>query len=98
MQPTTNYLRFFQRNNWYTEEVTWDKTVSVSDLERSRKYPILRAKRITTKKGSALVLNIWDSMEDTDQFFLPKSFSAVMTEDIDISPSQASEKQGKATC
>jgi hypothetical protein len=54
------------------EEVMWDKTVSVIDLERNRKYPILRVKRITTKIGPAVVLTIRDSQEDPPQVFLPK--------------------------
>ena len=65
------------------EGVTLDKTVSVSDLERNRKHPILRAKRITTRSGPAVVLTIRKSREDPAQVFLPKTYSDVMT-DFDI--------------
>ena len=39
------------------EGVTLDKTVSVSNLERNRKYPILRAKRFTPRIVPAVVLS-----------------------------------------
>jgi len=45
------------------EEVTWNKTVSVNDFERNRKYPILRAKRITTRISPVVVLSIRDTQE-----------------------------------
>ena len=63
------------------EGVTWDKTVSVCDLERTRKYPILRAKWITTRIGRAVVLNIRDSLQDPAHVFLPKMYSDVVTDD-----------------
>jgi len=53
------------------EEVKWDKTVSVNDLERNRKYPILRVKRITTNISPAVMLTFRDSLEHA-QVFLPK--------------------------
>ena len=49
------------------EGVIWDKTLSVCDSERNRKYPILRAKRtkrITTSIGRDVVLTLRDSLED----------------------------------
>ena len=46
------------------EEITWDKAVSVNVLELYSKYPILRAKRITTKIFPAVVLTNMDSLED----------------------------------
>jgi len=62
-------------------EITWDKNLSVSDLERDRKYPILRAKRITNRIGPAVVLTIRASLEDPDQDFLPKRYSDEVTDD-----------------
>ena len=38
------------------EEVTQDKIVSICDLERNRKYPIIWAKRLTTRIGPSVVL------------------------------------------
>ena len=63
------------------EVVTWNKTASVCDLERNRKYPILRVKRITTTIGHAVVLNIRDLLEDPAQVFLPKRYSDVVMGD-----------------
>jgi len=63
------------------EGVTWDNTVSACDLERNRKYPILRAKTITTRMGSAVLLTNGDSLEDSSQVFLPKRYRDVVTDD-----------------
>ena len=63
------------------EGVIWDKTVSVNDLERSRKYPILRAKRITARIGPTVVLTIRDSRDPPAEVFLPKRYSDVVTDD-----------------
>jgi len=54
------------------EWVTWDKSFSVIDLERNCKYPIIKAKRITTKIGPDMVLTIRDSQDDTVLVFLPR--------------------------
>jgi hypothetical protein len=63
------------------KEVTWNKTISVKDLERNRIYPIFRAKIITTSICASVVLNIRDSLEDPAHVFLPKSFRDVVTDD-----------------
>ena len=63
------------------EEVTWDKTVCVNELERNRTYPISRAKRITTRIGPAVVLIITASQEDSALVFLPKRYGVVTTDD-----------------
>ena len=63
------------------EGLTWDKTVSVCDLERNRKYPILRAKRISNKISPAVVLTMRDSLEDPAQVFLPKRYSDFVSDD-----------------
>ena len=56
------------------EGVTWDKAVSACDLDRNRKYHILRAKRITIRIGPAVMLTNRDSLEDPAQVFLEKRY------------------------
>ena len=63
------------------EDVTWDKKVSAIDVERNYKYPILSAKRITTRIGPAVVLIITASQEDSALVFLPKRYGVVTTDD-----------------
>lgn len=52
----------------------------VCDLDRNRKYAILRAKSIITRIGPDFVLRY--SLEAPAQVFLPKRYSAVMTDDV----------------
>jgi len=62
------------------EVATLCKSVSISTLELNRKYPIISAKRITTKIGPTILLTIIDSQEDPAQIFLPRRCSAVMAD------------------
>ena len=63
------------------KEVTWNKTISVKDLDRNRIYPIFRAKIITISNCPAVVLTIRDFLEDPPHVFLPKSYRDVVTDD-----------------
>jgi len=56
---------------------------SVIDVERIRKYPIIKAKRITTKFGPALVLSIRDSQDGPAHVFLPKRYSVMKDDDTE---------------
>ena len=62
------------------EGVTWDKIVSVNDLERNRNYPNPMAKTITTRIGPAVVLTNRDSLEDPAQVLLPKRYTDVVAD------------------
>ena len=59
------------------------KSVKISALEVERKYQIIRAERVETKFGQSVLLNILDSPIKTIKIYLPKSYSAVLT-DVDI--------------
>jgi len=63
------------------EEATWCKTISIGALQHNHKYPIMSAKRITTKIGPTLLLTIRDSQRDPSQINLPRQYSAVMADD-----------------
>jgi len=63
------------------EEATSCQSVNINSLETDKKYPIVRTKRITNKFGPSVLLTIRDSESTTDQTFLPKRYSAVVSED-----------------
>ena len=74
-KPTTHILRFFQITMDLVkkfEEATWFKTLSIGALEHKHKYPVISAKRITTKIGPTVLLTIRDSQEDPAHNFLPR--------------------------
>jgi len=54
------------------EEATAYASVSVSSLEPHTKYPITRAKRISTKYGLSVVLTLRGSDSGIVQVFLPQ--------------------------
>ena len=62
------------------EEATAYASVSVSSLEHHTKYPITRAKRISTKYGLSVVLTLRGLDSGVVQVFLPQRYSDVMTE------------------
>ena len=62
------------------EEATAYDSVSVSSLEPHTKYPITRAKRISTKYGLSVVLTLRGPDSGVVQVFLPQRYSDVMTE------------------
>jgi len=62
------------------EEATAYASVSVSSLEPHTKYPITRAKRISTKYGLSVVLTLRGPYSGVVQVFLPQLYSDVMTE------------------
>ena len=58
-------------------------SVNICSLILSRPYPIVRAKRITTKFGSTVLLSKGDTDEQLVQIFLPKRYAcAVSDEDM----------------
>ena len=56
-------------------------SVNISSLVVNRLYPIVRAKRITTKFGSTVLLSIRDSDEQLVQIFLPKRYANVVSDE-----------------
>ena len=56
-------------------------SVNISTLILNRPYPIVRAKRITTKFGSTVILSIWDTDEQLIQIFLPKRYASVVSDE-----------------
>jgi len=72
------------------EEATSCTSVTISSLEINKLYPIVRAKRITTKYGPTILLSIRDSEAKVVQIFLPKRFCAVISnEDMEKINSKA---------
>jgi len=59
-------------------------SVNISSLILNRQYPIVRAKRVTSKFGSTVLLSIRDTDEQLIQIFLPKRYASVVSDD-DIS-------------
>ena len=59
-------------------------SVNISTSILNRPYPIVRAKRITTKFGSTVMLSIRDTDEQLLQIFLPKRYASAVSDD-DIS-------------
>jgi hypothetical protein len=65
----------------FEEASTSSPTVSVGSLNPGKKYPILYAKRMTSKYGSTVLLTLQTSDSDNVQTFLPKIYVAVMYDD-----------------
>lgn len=63
------------------EEATSCQSVNISSLEMDKKYPIVRAQRISSKFGPTVSLTIRDSESTTIQTFLPKRHSPVVSDD-----------------
>ena len=72
------------------EEATAYASVNVNTLEPHKVYPIIRAKRIPTKYGLSVVLNLRTAETNIVQVFLPKRYSDVVSEaDINAINSKA---------
>jgi len=56
-------------------------SVNIGSLILNRPYPIVRAKRITTKFGSTVLLSIRDTDELLVQIFLPKRYASVVSDE-----------------
>jgi len=65
------------------EEAIAYASVSVASLEPHKRYPITRAKRLSTKYGMSVVFTLRSSDTSTVQVFLPQRYSDVVT-DADI--------------
>jgi len=66
------------------EEATSCTSLNLSSLEINKLYLIFRAKRITTKYRPTVLLSIRDSEANMVQFFLPKRYSVVISDnDVD---------------
>ena len=65
------------------EEATAYASVSVASLEPHERYPIVRAKRLSTKFGMSGVFTLRSSDTTIVQIFLPQRHSDVVT-DVDI--------------
>jgi len=66
-----------------SEEATAYASVSIASLETHRQYPIVRAKRLSTKFRMSVVFTLWSSDTNVVQVFLPQRYSDVVT-DTDI--------------
>jgi len=64
------------------EEATLCQSINIRSLETGKKYPILRAMRISSKYGTNILLTIQDSGSFTIQTYLPKRYSAVVSDVI----------------
>jgi len=56
-------------------------SANISNLILNRPYPIVRAKRITTKFVSTILLCIRDTDEQLVQIFLPKRYASVVSDE-----------------
>jgi len=65
------------------EETTAYASVSVTSLEPHNRYPIIRAKRLSTKLGMSVVFTLRTSDTTIVPVFLPQRYSDVVT-DFDI--------------
>jgi len=61
------------------EDATSSRSINIIELDRDKKYPIVSAKRFTTKFGPTSLLTIHDS--DSLNIFLPKRYSEVISDD-----------------
>jgi len=62
------------------EDATAIASVNISTLILNRPYPIVRARRITTKFGSTVLLSIRDSDEQLVHIFLPMRYACVVSD------------------
>ena len=64
------------------EAATSSRSINIVELDTDKKYPILSAKRITTKFGPTAHLTIHDSDSAAAlQIFLPKRYTEVISDD-----------------
>ena len=54
------------------EEAIYSTTVGINSLVLNRPYPIIRAKRLTTRYGLTVLLSLRDAYEKIIQIYLPK--------------------------
>jgi len=62
------------------EETTTYASVSEASLEPHKGYPIIRAKRLSTKFGISVVFTLRSSNTTIVQVFLPQRYSDVVTD------------------
>jgi phosphatidylethanolamine-binding protein (PEBP) family uncharacterized protein len=65
----------------FEEASTSSPTVSVGSLTLGKKYPILYAKRMSSKYGSTVLLTLQTSDSAGVQTFLPKRYADVVSDD-----------------
>jgi len=63
------------------EVATSRKTSKINSLGNEILYPIVRAKRITSKYGPTVLLTVRDSEFCVVQIFLPKQYCEVISND-----------------
>ena len=56
-------------------------SVNISTSILNRPYPIVRARRITTKFGSTVLLSIRNTDEQLVQIFLPRRYASVVSDE-----------------
>jgi len=64
------------------EETTAYASVSVASLEPHKRYPIIRAKRLSTKFGLSVVLTLRCSDTHIVQVFLPQRYSDFVSDAV----------------
>jgi len=65
------------------EEATSCVTTNISSLDIEKTYPIVPAKRITTKYGPTVLLIVRDFESSVVQIFTPKRHCSVISDDMD---------------
>ena len=60
---------------------TSSASVNISTLILNRPYPIVRARRITTRFGFKVLLYIRDRDEQLVQIFLPRRYASVVSDE-----------------
>ena len=63
------------------EDYTASASVNISTLILNRPYPIVRARRITTRFGSTVLLYIRHTDEQLVQIFLPRRYASVVSDE-----------------
>ena len=63
------------------EDATASASVNISTLILNRPYPIVCARRITTRFGSTVLLSIRDTDEQLIQIFFPRRYASVVSDE-----------------
>jgi len=63
------------------EIATSCRSVSLGSLEPDRAYPIVHAKRVTTRYGQSVLVAIMDSTSSSMKVFLPRRYGDVVSDE-----------------
>jgi hypothetical protein len=67
------------------QEASSSQVIRVNTTEVNKKYPIVRAERVTTKFGPTVLMHIKEQAPKVVKVYLPKRYSAIVS-DEDIEP------------